>query len=85
MKDVNQYRNELVGKISAEVMLKLPALIDSKLSQYEIEYDDKIAEAMIEIYTEGLNEGLSRATEVMQHATIYKATLGLLNGGNNNE
>lgn len=85
MKDVNQYRNELVGKISAEVMLKLPALIDSKLSQYEIEYDDKIAEAMIEIYTEGLNEGLSRATEVMQHAMIYKATLGLLNGGNNNE
>ena len=85
MKEVNQYRNELVGKISAEVMSKLPVLIDSKLSQYEIEYDDKIADAMIEIYTEGLNEGLSRATEVMQHAMIYKATLDLLNGGNNNE
>lgn len=28
MKDVNQYRNELVGRISAEVILKLPELID---------------------------------------------------------
>lgn len=85
MKDVNQYRNELVSRISAEVMLKLPALIDKKLNQYEIEYDDKIAEAMIEIYTEGLNEGLSRATEVMQRALLYKATSDLLNGGNHNE
>lgn len=85
MKDVNQYRNELVGRISAEVMLKLPELIDKKLSQFEIAYDDKIAEAMIEIYTEGLNEGLSRATEVMQHAMIYKATSDLLNGENHNE
>lgn len=85
MKDVNQYRNELVGRISAGVMLKLPKLIDKKLNQYEIEYDDKIAEAMIEIYTEGLNEGLSRATEVMQHAMLYKATSDLLNGGNHNE
>lgn len=84
MKDVNQYRNELTRKISAEVILKLPALIDSKLSQYEIAYDDKIAEAMIEIYTEGLNEGLSRATEVMRHAMIYKETSDLLNGGNHN-
>lgn len=40
---------------------------------------------MIEIYTEGLNEGLSRATEVMQHAMLYKATSDLLNGGNHNE
>lgn len=85
MKDVNQYRNELVGRISAEVILKLPALIDSKLSQYEIAYDDKIADAMIEMYTEGLNEGLSRATEVMQHAMLYKTTSDLLNGGNHNE
>lgn len=85
MKDVNQYRNELVGRISAEVMLKLPKLIDKKLNQYEIEYDDKIAEAMIEIYAKGLNEGLSRATEVMQHAMLYKATIDLLNGGNHNE
>ena len=78
MKDVNQYRNELVGRISAEVILKLPALIDSKLSQYEIAYDDKIADAMIEMYTEGLNEGL-------QHAMLYKTTSDLLNGGNHNE
>lgn len=85
MKDVNQYRNELVGRISAGVMLKLPKLIDKKLNQYEIEYDDKIAEAMIEIYTEGLNEGLSRATEVMQLAMLYKATSDLLNGGKHNE
>ena len=85
MKEVNQYRDELIGKISAEVMSKLSVLIVSKLSQYEIEYDDKIADAMIEMYTEGLNEGLSRATEVMQHAMIYKATLDLLKGGNHNE
>ena len=85
MKEVNQYRNELTSKISAEVILKLPELIDSKLSQYEIAYDDKIADAMIEMYTEGLNEGLSRATEVMQHAMLYKATIDLLNGGNHNE
>lgn len=82
MKEVNQYRNELVGRISAEVMLKLPELIDKKLSQFEIAYDDKIAEAMIEIYTEGLNEGLSRATQVMQHAMLYKATKDLLEGDN---
>lgn len=85
MKDVNQYRNELVGRISAEVILKLLELIDKKLSRFEIAYDDKIAEAMIEIYTEGLNEGLSRATEVMQRALLYKATSDLLNGGNHNE
>lgn len=80
MKEVNQYRNELIGKISAEVMLKLPVLIDTKLSQYEIEYDDKIADAMIEMYTEGLNEGMSRATEVMKSALLYKATSDLLKG-----
>lgn len=85
MKDINQYRDELVGRISAEVMRKLPELIDKKLSQFEIAYDDKIAEAMIEIYTEGLNEGLSRATEVMQHAMLYNATIDLLNRGNRNE
>ena len=85
MKDVNQYRNELTGKISAEIMLKLPELVVNKMSQFGIAYDDTIADAMIEMYTEGLNEGLSRATEVMQHAMLYKATSDLLNGGNRNE
>lgn len=85
MKDVNQYRNELTGKISAEIMLKLPELVVNKMSQFAIAYDDKIADAMIEMYTEGLYEGLSRATEVMQHAMLYKATIDLLNGGNHNE
>lgn len=85
MKDVNQYRNELVGRISAEIMQKLPELVVNKMSQFGIAYDDKIADAMIEMYTEGLNEGLSRATEVMQHAMIYKTTIDLLNGGNHNE
>lgn len=30
MKDVNQYRNELVGKITAEVMQRLPELMCKK-------------------------------------------------------
>lgn len=85
MKDVSQYQNELVGRVTAEVLSKLPDLIVNKMSRYEIAYDVKIAEAMIEIYTEGLNEGLSRATEVMQHAMLYKTTSDLLNGGNHNE
>lgn len=80
MKDVNQYRDEMVVRISAEVMKKLPELICKKMDQYEIAYDDKIAEAMIEMYTEGLTEGLSRATQVMQSAMMYKATKKLLEG-----
>lgn len=83
MKDVNQYRNELVGKITAEVMQKMPELICKKMDQYEIAYDDKIAEAMIEMYTEGLTEGLSRATQVMQSAMMYKATKEILEGNTN--
>jgi hypothetical protein len=51
MKDVNQYRNELIGKITVEVMQKMPELICKKMDEYEIAYDDKIAEAMIEMYT----------------------------------
>lgn len=80
MKDVNQYRNELIGKITVEVMQKMPELICKKMDEYEIAYDEKIAEAMIEIYTEGLNEGLSRATQTMQYAMLYKATSQLLKG-----
>lgn len=80
MKDVNQYRNELIGKITTEVMQKMPELICKKMDEYEIAYDEKIAEAMIEIYTEGLNEGLSRATQTMQYAMLYKATSQLLKG-----
>ena len=80
MKDVNQYRNELVGKITAEVMQKMPELICKKMDRCEITYDDKIAEAMIEMYTAGLNDGLSRATQVMQSAMMYKATKKLLEG-----
>ena len=30
MKDVNQYRNELIGKITVEVMQKMPELICKK-------------------------------------------------------
>lgn len=80
MKDVNQYRNEMTVRISAEVMQKLPELICKKMNQFEIAYDDKIAEAMIDMYTEGLSEGLSRATQVMQSALMYKATKELLEG-----
>ncbi len=80
MKDVNQYRDELVRKITTEVMQKMPELICKKMDEYEIAYDEKIAEAMIEIYTEGLNEGLSRATQTMQYAMLYKATSQLLKG-----
>lgn len=83
MKDVNQYRNELVGKITAEVMQRLPELMCKKMDQFEIAYDDKIAEAMIEMYTAGLNDGLSRATQVMQSAMMYKATKKLLEGNTN--
>jgi hypothetical protein len=80
MKDENQYRDEMAVRINAEVMKKLPELICKKMDQYEIAYDDKIAEAMIEMYTEGLTEGLSRATQVMQSAMMYKATKKLLEG-----
>lgn len=83
MKDVNQYRNELVGKITAEVMQRLPELMRKKMDQFEFAYDDKIAEAMIDMYTEGLTEGLSRATQVMQSAMIYKATKEILEGNTN--
>jgi hypothetical protein len=83
MKDVNQYQNELVGKITAEVMQRLPELMCKKMDQFEIAYDDKIAEAMIDMYTEGLTEGLSRATQVMQSAMIYKATKEILEGNTN--
>ena len=80
MKEVNQYRNELVGRVTAEVMSKLPELIVNKMSQYEITYDDKIADAMIEMYLEGLNEGVSRANEALRCAMLYKATSDLLKG-----
>ena len=80
MKDVNQYRDEMTVRISTEVMQKLPELICKKMNQFEIAYDDKIAEAMIDMYTEGLSEGLSRATQVMQSALMYKATKELLEG-----
>lgn len=80
MKDVNQYRNELIGKIAVEVMQKMPELICKKMDEYEIAYDDKIAEAMIEMYTAGLNDGLSRATQVMQSEMMYKAFSQLLKG-----
>lgn len=80
MKDVNQYRNELIGKIAVEVMQKIPELICKKMDEYEIAYDDKIAEAMIEMYTAGLNDGLSRATQVMQSEMMYKAFSQLLKG-----
>jgi hypothetical protein len=83
MKDVNQYRNELVGKVCAEVMQKMPGLICKTMDQYEIVYDDKIAEAMIEMYTAGLNDGLSRAKQVMQSALMYKATKEILEGNTN--
>lgn len=80
MKEVNQYRNELVGRVTAEVMSKLPGLIVNKMSQYEIAYDDKIADAMIEMYLEGLSEGVSRANEALRCAMLYKATSDLLKG-----
>lgn len=78
MKDVNQYRDEMTVRISAEVMQKLPELMCKKMNQFEIAYDDKISECMIDMYTEGLTEGLSRATQVMQSALMYKATKELL-------
>ena len=80
MKEVNQYHNELVGRVTAEVLSKLPELIVNKMSQYEIAYDDKIADAMIEMYLEGLNEGVSRANEAFRYAMLYKATSDLLKG-----
>lgn len=80
MKDVNQYRNEMVARIITEVMQKMPELICKKMDKYEIAYDDKIAEAMIEMYTAGLNDGLSRATQVLQSAMMYKAFSQLLKG-----
>lgn len=80
MKDVNQYRDEMTVRISAEVMQKLSELMCKKMNQYEIAYDDKIAEAMIDMYTEGLSEGLSRATQVMQSEMMYKATKKILEG-----
>lgn len=80
MKDVNQYRNELIGKITVEVMQKMPELICKKMDEYEIAYDDKIAEAMIEMYTAGLNDGMSRATQVLQSAMMYKVFSQLLKG-----
>lgn len=80
MKEVNQYRDEMAVRISAEVMQKLPEMICKKMDQYEIAYDDKIAEAMFDMYTEGLSEGLSRATQVMQSAMMYKATKKILEG-----
>ena len=83
MKDVNQYRDELVGKITAEVMQKMPEMICKNMDKYEIAYDDKIAEVMIEMYTAGLNDGLSRAKQVMQSAMMYKATKKLLEGNTN--
>lgn len=83
MKDVNQYRDEMTVRISAEVMQKLPELMCKKMDQYEIAYDDKIAEAMIDMYTEGLSEGLSRATQVMQSEMMYKATKKILEGTSN--
>jgi hypothetical protein len=83
MKDVNQYRDELVCKITAEVMRKMPELICKKMDRFEIAYDDKIAEAMIEMYTAGLNDGLSRAKQVMQSALMYKATKEILEGNTN--
>lgn len=83
MKDVNQYRNEMAARITTEVMQKIPELICKKMDRYEIAYDDKIAEAMIEMYTEGLNDGLSRATQVMQSAMLYKVTKKLLEGSTN--
>lgn len=83
MKDVNQYRNEMAARITTEVMQKMPELICTKMDRYEIAYDDKIAEAMIEMYTEGLNDGLSRATQVMQSAMLYKVTKKLLEGSTN--
>ena len=83
MKDVNQYRDELVGKICAEVMQKCQRCFVKNMDKYEIAYDDKIAEAMIEMYTAGLNDGLSRATQVMQSAMMYKATKELLEGNTN--
>jgi len=83
MKDVNQYRDELVCKITAEVMQKMPELICKKMDRFEIAYDDKIAEAMIEMYTAGLNDGLSRAKQVMQSALMYKATKEILEGNTN--
>lgn len=83
MKDANQYQNELVSQISTEVMMKLPELIAKKMDQFKITYDDNIADAMSEIYAEGLNEGLSRATQVMQHALLYKTTKDLLEGSEN--
>lgn len=83
MKDVNQYRDELVAHITAEVMQKTPEMICKNMDKYEIAYDDKIAEAMIEMYTAGLNDGLSRAKQVMQSAMMYKATKELLEGNTN--
>lgn len=83
MKDVNQYRDELVCKITAEVMRKMPELICKKMDRFEIAYDDKIAEAMIEMYTAGLNDGVSRAKQVMQSALMYKATKEILEGNTN--
>lgn len=50
------------------------------MDKYEIAYDDKTAEAMIEMYTAGLNDGLSRAKQVMQSAMMYEATKELLEG-----
>ncbi|MCI7292206.1 MAG: hypothetical protein MR504_08440 [Methanobrevibacter woesei] len=64
-------------------MQKLPELICRKMDQFEIAYDDKIAECMVDMYTEGLSEGLSRATQVMQSAMMYKATKEILEGNTN--
>lgn len=83
MKDFNLYKDEMAVLISAEVMQKLPELIFKKMDQYEIAYDEKIAEAMFDMYTEGLSEGLSRATQVMQSSMMYKATKKLLEGSTN--
>lgn len=80
MKDVNQYKDEMVAHITAEVMQKMPELICKKMYEYEIAYDDKIAEVMIEMYTVGLNDGLSRATQILQSAMMYKAFSQLLKG-----
>lgn len=80
MKTSEEFVKEMIDTMTAEIIGQLPTVVHEMITTYRLPFTDNVAEAMIDMYTEGLKAGLSKALQSVERGLLYKATSQLLKG-----
>lgn len=80
MKTSEEFVKEMIDTMTAEVIGQLPTTVHEMIATHRLPFTDNVAEAMIDMYTEGLKTGLSKALRAVEFGLLYKATSQLLKG-----